>query len=169
MKVIYLAAGNDKLDYDNIVYQDLIIERDLGGCMLEVDLSDYEILIATPPCNYWSRANYRRETSEYAQKTKHLLPEIINKFLATGKPFIVENVRNLPLFDKNNLMNIEGVKVFCLGRHTYWTNINISDILMKVELPEKNIQNITPSKRQGGSDITQLFNLFIEKIKEKGT
>lgn len=71
MKVIYLAAGHDKLDYDNVVYQDLIINRDLGGCMLEV------------------------------------------------------------------------------------------------ELPEKNIQNIAPSKRQGGSDITQLFNLFIKKIIER--
>lgn len=30
MKVIYLAAGNDKLDYDNVVYQDLIINRDIG-------------------------------------------------------------------------------------------------------------------------------------------
>ncbi len=167
MKVIYLASGHDRLEYENVTYQDINNNRDLGGDMLEVDLSDYDILIATPPCNYWSRANYRRETSEYSQKTKHLLPEIIKKFLETKKPFIVENVRNFPLFEKNNLMNIEDVKVYYLGRHTYWTNINISDILIKVELPDKNIQNIAVNKRQGGKDITQLFNLFIKKIKEK--
>src|SRR5690554_2471693 len=170
MKVLYLASGNDKLDYDNIIYQDKFIKRDIGGCMLKTDLNNFDIIVASPPCNYWSRANYRRETSKYSQETKHLLPVIINKLIANGKPFIVENVRNKPLFEKNGLIDIKGLNVYYLGRHTYWSNIDINDILKKVELPiNENIQNIAGKNRQGGKDITQLFNLFIKKIKEKGS
>lgn len=45
MKVIYLAAGHAKLKYDNVVYQDMFVKRDLGGCMLDVDLNDFDILM----------------------------------------------------------------------------------------------------------------------------
>ncbi len=101
MKVIYLASGRAKLKHDNVIYNDIKEKRDLKCDMMDVDLSNYDVLIATPPCNYYSRANSRRETSEYALKTRHLLPDIIDKFIKTGKPFIVENVRNEPLFKKN--------------------------------------------------------------------
>lgn len=72
MKGIYLAAFRARHPNYNIVYQDINprCKCDLQGDMLEVELKDYDFIIATPPCNYWSRANYRRETSEYAQKNK---------------------------------------------------------------------------------------------------
>lgn len=120
-KVIYLASGRAKLNYPNVVYNDYKENRDLVCDMMDVDLGDYDILIATPPCNYYSRANYCRETSTYAQETKHLLPDIIDKFIKTGKPFIVENVRNAPLFQKLGLYN-KSCLVYIHGRHTYWTN-----------------------------------------------
>lgn len=74
MKIIYLAAFKAHHPNWNMVYQDINGKRDIAGDMLEIDLTPYDVIIATPPCNYYSRANYRRETSEYSQKTKHLLP-----------------------------------------------------------------------------------------------
>ena len=47
--------------------------------MMEIDLSPYDVIIATPPCNYYSRANYRRETSEYSQMTKTFTSKYIKK------------------------------------------------------------------------------------------
>ncbi|NLN50339.1 MAG: hypothetical protein GX149_01775, partial [Acholeplasmataceae bacterium] len=80
MKILYLAAGHGSINTNHeVVYQDLIIKRDLGGDMLDIDLNGYDLIIATPPCNYYSRANYRRKTSKYSNDTKHLLPEIISK------------------------------------------------------------------------------------------
>lgn len=63
-KVIYLASGYGVLDtvYD-VTYNDFYIQRDLVCDMMEVDLSSFDILLASPPCNYWSRANYRRDIS----------------------------------------------------------------------------------------------------------
>lgn len=124
MKGIYLAAYKAKHDGHDIVYQDINGKRDIGGDMLEVDLTPYDYIIATPPCNYWSRANYRRETSEYSQKTKHLLPSILDKLVALGKPFIVENVRNARMFTKAGLFN-KACFIIEYGRHTYWTNVMI--------------------------------------------
>lgn len=108
MKGVYLGAcrayhPNYDLDYNDIVpcYHNNII------CdMLAVDLDNYDFIIATPPCNYYSRANWRRNTSEYSLKTKHLLPDIIEKCSISGKPFIIENVRNYNLFRKEGIIDL---------------------------------------------------------------
>ena len=129
MKGIYLASFKAIHENYDIVYQDINGKRDIGGDMLEIDLSHYDFIIATPPCNYWSRANYRRETSIYAQATKKLLPEILVALAYQDKPFIVENVRNDRLFKVNNLYDFPCF-IYKIGRHTYWTNVklDISDI-----------------------------------------
>lgn len=93
MKGIYLAAFKANHPNYDIVYQDILGNRDIGGDMMEVDLSPYDFIIATPPCNWWSRANYRRNTSPYALQTKHLLPDILRKLCQQDKPWIVENVK----------------------------------------------------------------------------
>lgn len=93
MKGIYLPSYKALHPNHDIVYQDINGERDIGGDMLEVDLSPYDYIIATPPCNWWSRANYRRNSYEYALKTKHLLIDILHKLCNQSKPFIVENVK----------------------------------------------------------------------------
>ena len=94
MKGIYLASYKANHPKHDIVYQDINGERDIGGDMLTIDLYDYDYIIATPPCNWWSRANYRRDSSIYALSTKLLLPCIIYKLAYIDKPFIVENVLN---------------------------------------------------------------------------
>ncbi|MEM1973678.1 MAG: hypothetical protein QXN68_02690 [Thermoplasmata archaeon] len=89
---------------------------------MDVDLNHYDVIIATPPCNFWSRANYRRYTSLYSQQTKHLLNDIIDKCIDSGKPFIIENVRNKKMFTEYGLYN-KWCIIFEHGRHTYWTNV----------------------------------------------
>ena len=103
MKGIYLASYKALHPNHDIVYQDINGKRDIGGDMLEVDLTSYDYIIATPPCNWWSRANYRRDRSEYALKTKHLLPSILEKLCNQDKPFIVENVKNKLRFTEHGL------------------------------------------------------------------
>ena len=93
MKGIYLAAFKPLHPNYEMDYQDINGKRDIGGDMMEVDLTPYDFIIATPPCNWWSRANYRRNRSPYALQTKHLLPDIIKKLCEQDKPFIVENVK----------------------------------------------------------------------------
>ena len=165
MKVIYLACGRAKLKYDNVVYNDLFESCDLKCDMMSVNLEDYDILIATPPCNYYSRANsYKsKETSIYAQTTKHLLPDIIDKFIKTGKPFIVENVRSAPLFKKLGLFN-KNCFIYFHGRHTYWTNvmINFSNIPQDYDFKSGCIR--LKKYVQGGSNVNDVFDYFLETV-----
>lgn len=172
MKGIYLASFKAEHLGHDIVYQDINGERDIGGDMMEVDLTPYDYVIATPPCNYWSRANYRRETSVYAQKTKHLLPAIIDKLIALKKPFIVENVRNSKRFMDYGLFN-KSCFIIEFGRHTYWTNVMIDFTGIEQHFDFKihgkwiGVQDIPQNTRQGGFNVHEVIEYWINYI-ERG-
>lgn len=127
IKCIYLCAREHRLDDIEGVdfwYNDI---EDLPGIdfvcdALAVDLDAYDLLIATPPCNYYSRGNYRRDKSNVALRTRHLLPDILEKFAATGKPFLVENVQN------SRLLKPFADKYPCVywGSHSFSTRNGLS-------------------------------------------
>lgn len=166
-RIIYLASGRAKLNYSNVVYNDYKEKRDLQCDMMEVPLEDYDILIATPPCNFYSHARGNNPPSEYALKTKNLLPDIIDKFIATGKPFIVENVRNSPLFKKLGLYE-KNCYIYKHGRHTYWTNILFNPEGIKQEYEFKSIPGYgcvrLKSYVQGGGNVNNVLDYFIDVV-----
>ena len=174
MKIIYLASFKANHPKWDVTYQDINGKRDIAGDMMDIDLTPYDVIIATPPCNYYSRGNYRRETSEYAQKTKHLLPGILDKLVKMNKPFIVENVRGWVL-EKNHMYNYP-VFIYEHGRHTYWTNIpfNPSMIYQEMDLDNRVVQsgkykgkisNFAPrSKRQGGQNVHNVIEYWLEVV-----
>ena len=172
MKGIYLASYKAEHPNHDIIYQDINGERDLGGDMMEIDLDPYDFIIATPPCNWWSRANYRRDRSEYALKTKHLLIDIIDKLCSQDKPFIVENVKNRKQFALHGLFD-QKCYVYFVGRHTYWTNIplKVDDIIQVPKIDFKNgkkrwlsSQHLARKDRQGGEDVHQVIERFLQTI-----
>jgi site-specific DNA-cytosine methylase len=163
MKIIYLASYTAKLNInDTVIYQDKFIKRDLSGDMLNVDLNNYDIILATPPCNYYARGNWKRETSKYSQDTKHLLPEIIFKLSKLNKPFMVENVRNFTLMEKF-IKSFSGF-VYYHGRHTYFTNVLIN--ISHIPQIKDNIQNKNSKQRQGGNNVNTVFEYFIQYVKD---
>lgn len=170
MKGIYLAAYRASHPGYDIDYQDINGLRDIGGDMLEIDLSPYDFIIATPPCNFWSRANYRRYVSEYALKTMHLLPLILKKLCAQKKPFIVENVRNDRMFKEFKLYEKE-CHIYKIGRHTYWTNIEFDtnieqrqDFYYGGYFIKEDVQNKDKNNRQGGENVHRVIERFLEEI-----
>ena len=123
---------------------------------------------------WWSRANYRRNESQYALQTKHLLPDILHKLCEINKPWIVENVRNKTRFYENGLFNLP-CYVYFVGRHTYWSNIRLKtkdiDMLQKAITDYKNgkkrylsSQNLPRHKRQGGNEVHQVIERFLKTI-----
>lgn len=166
-KVIYLASYKailDRNDFD-ITYQDKFVKRDISGCMLDVDLTKYDIVVATPPCNWWSKANYRRNNSKYALETKHLLPDILKKLENIDKPFIVENVRNMKLMS-DIINNFKGF-YYIVGRHSYFTNImlNMSNFKQPYDFKYGGYCLTTNKDRQGGENVTQVINFFLDSLK----
>lgn len=167
-KVIYLASGYAKLQEPGVVYNDLIIPRENKQDMLEVDLSLFDILIATPPCNFYSYARGCKIPSKYALSTAHLLLEIIIKFYHTDKPFIVENVTNRTSLDFIWAMCADlGLYRFKHARHTYITNVrfDIGSVPKEFDFCKGGYFVNTFSDRQGGNQVSAILDLFVQAAK----
>lgn len=168
VKGIYLASRNARHNNYNLDYNDIeeIYNCNLTCDMLEIDLNNYDYIIATPPCNYYSRGNWRRDSSPYSLNTKHLLPTILKKLVKLNKPFIVENVRNKPMFTKLGLYDLN-CYIYHIGRHTYWTNVELNEEIIN-ELQSKqvkeNIQFMAYGKREGGNNVFTVLDKWLEVI-----
>lgn len=161
MKGIYLCAREHRLPGYHIVYNDIDIsfKPDLCCSCDEIDLSLYDFIIATPPCNYWSRANYRRNSSNYSLLTKNLLPYCINACIKTGKPFIVENVLNKKL--------IKPFQYECFyyeyGQHCYFSNILLPSI-PKDLFVKQNKAGVCRNKRDNNYNVDLVIKVFLQVI-----
>lgn len=172
MKGVYLGANKARHLNHNIIYQDIEKDKykcDLGGDMLDIDLSDYDFIIATPPCNWWSRANPYYKKSEYALKTKHLLPDIIKKLGNINKPFIIENVINKKRMRESgvfNLANSYNIFIIFHGRHTYFTNryVDFSNIEQHQDFKYGGIRINNDGYNQGGSNVYAVIEKWINEI-----
>lgn len=169
MKGIYLGAYRAYHPKYNIIYQDINGKRDLSGDMMDIDLSGYDFIIATPPCNYWSIARGKR-CSQYSLDTKHLLPDIIEKLVKLGKPFIVENVINKKRMAAEGVLPRNDCFVKFIGRHTYFTNIdfNESGIEQRQDFRHhgKTIkyEDMKDKDHQGGFNVFNVIERFLEEI-----
>lgn len=168
LKGIYLAAFKAKHDYKYLVYQDINGKRELCGDMMDIDLSRFDFIIATPPCNFYSIAR-GKTVSTYAEATAHLLPDIIDKLISLGKPFIVENVVNYGVMCELGLFNKQ-CYVFRYGRHTYWTNMvfDLSNIKQRQDFLNGGrvikYKDMINKDHQGGYNVHQVIDRFITVV-----
>lgn len=177
MKAIYLGAYKAlHLDFD-VVYQDINGKRDIAGDMLDVDLTPYDFVIATPPCNFWSIARGNR-CSQYSLDTKHLLPDVIKKCAKSGKRFVVENVINKKRFAEHGIYDVAeecGCFIYYIGRHTYFTNVKLEENEIE-SLKSKNRQDfkyhgkvikyydMKDTDHQGGYNVHIVIDYFLNKV-----
>lgn len=119
-------------------------------------LNQFDFYIFTPPCNYYSHANWRRETSLLALETKDILPLCLEFCVSQNKPFIVENVLNKTFFK-----DLYPQYQFTFGGHTFWSNV-IKDQDVKDLIPiRQNKQYISRSKRDGNYNVDIVFKRFL--------
>ena len=170
MKGIYLAACKARHPNYDIIYQDIDkkYKCDLGGDMLDIDLTPYDFIIATPPCNWWTIANPYYWYSEYALKTRHLLPLTLIKCAKSGKPFIVENVKNLKRYKENHIFRIcekYNIKWQVVGRHVYFTNEEIDLYCEQIQdFKHHGIRINNDGYNQGGTNVFNVIERWLEYV-----
>lgn len=178
MKGIYLAAYKARHEKYNIDYNDVLPLKGINiiDDMLNVDITKYDYIIATPPCNYWSKANYRKDTSEYALKTKHLLPEIIKKLSDQDKPFIIENVKNYKRWKENGIFELINKYpnnfIYTVGRHVYITNIMCNLICNQTyDFKSKGYNHTIRLKNncQGGDNVHKVIEIWLLYLTQMST
>jgi len=161
MKIIYLASYHADLGIPDVVYQDKFVERDIMGDMLDVDLNAYDIIIATPPCNYWSKARGNLLKSDYALNTRKLLPGIIWKLMYQDKPYIVENVINKRSMRK--ILRYFNGHYYEIGRHSYFTNVPFNVLVSQTQQFNYGGSYVgLPGERQGGSNVNNVLKLWLD-------
>ncbi len=166
-KGIYLCSFKARFPGQNIVYNDIDpgTKADIIGDALHVDLRKFTFVLASPPCNFWSRANNAYETSAYAQKTKHLLPSMLSRLSQSGKPFILENVRNRPRMGRYHIWELVskfGLYVYEVNRHTYFTNRMFNPWLPKMHDFRSGGYAVVPNKDlQGGGQVSRVFTQWM--------
>lgn len=174
MKGIYLGACRARHPSYDLVYQDINpkFHPDIEGDMLCVNLEPYDFVIATPPCNYWSKANPYYWYSLYALKTMHLLPSLLIKLKMTGKPFLVENVKNIKRMRDLHIFDICAkfcINVQFVGRHTYFTNLEFVDLSCRqrqdFKIHGKCInKEVYGGSNQGGSNVGDVVEIWLSYL-----
>lgn len=170
MKGIYLAACKARHKNHNIVYQDIDLKYkpDILGDMLNIDLTPYDFVIATPPCNWWSKANPYWYRSKYAWKTINLLPLTIIKLVESKKLFIIENVINRKRFELlgiYRLCSYYNLYVYEVGRHTYITNIEVDlNCEQHQDFKIHGVRINNDGYNQGGSNVAAVIEKFLKHI-----
>lgn len=160
LKVLYLAAGYGVVDFPGVVYQDKFVKRDIGGDMLEIDFNGFDVILASPPCNFYSKAVSFQRLSNYSLETKHLLPGILEKLEKSDKKYIVENVIN-----KKRMKDIilhSSSHYFEYGRHSYFTNVPFN--CSNFQFSKCNINNISSFSRQGAGGVNDIFKYFLQVV-----
>lgn len=167
IKIIYACSGNGKIEIKDpavkIYTNDKYVKTDIQKDCQQINYDEFDMIIASPPCNYWSKANYRRdrEESKYAQKTKYLLQFFLNIATNNNKPIIIENVINRKLMEKE-LKIPNNIEIVINGRHTYFSNKNIQFIKKFTFEKSCNIVNKSTKQRQGDNQVQQVFEKFIK-------
>lgn len=167
---VYLGCGIARHPDYKIEYVDTDKAVHPTYCMKmeDVDLSQYDFYICTPPCNFWSHAIGEERCSAYALETKHLLEWAIKTLSETEKPFIIENVKNKPRMEKYGIFSLArkyGLYIQEVGRHTYFTN-NMIDLSCMQQKDFKNggIRLQSKRKSQGGANVHKVIEKWLWDI-----
>jgi DNA (cytosine-5)-methyltransferase 1 len=116
---------------------------------MEFDLSGYDAIHASPPCQNYSRATKHLSTKEH----KSLIPEVRKMLNASGVPYVIENVPGAPLINPLILCGtMLGLRIY---RHRMFeSNINLSS---KGLLCDHTIPPINPNDDKGRERIKEEF------------
>ena len=63
------------------------------------DLEDFDVIHASPPCQTFSATRHLRNAQGKGTTKKDLLAQVRSLLIASGKPYVIENVKGAPLID----------------------------------------------------------------------
>ena len=63
------------------------------------DLEDFDVIHASPPCQTFSATRHLRNAQGKSTNKKDLLAQVRSLLIASGKPYVIENVKGAPLID----------------------------------------------------------------------
>jgi DNA (cytosine-5)-methyltransferase 1 len=62
-------------------------------------LSQFDVIAASPPCQTFSATKHLRNAQGKSTTKVNMIPEVRDALIASGKPYVIENVPNAPLIN----------------------------------------------------------------------
>jgi DNA (cytosine-5)-methyltransferase 1 len=62
-------------------------------------LSQFDVIAASPPCQTFSATQHLRNAQGKSTTKVNMIPEVRDALIASGKPYVIENVPGAPLID----------------------------------------------------------------------
>jgi DNA (cytosine-5)-methyltransferase 1 len=62
-------------------------------------LSQFDVIAASPPCQTFSSTKHLRNAQGKSTSKVNMIPEVRDALIASGKPYVIENVPNAPLIN----------------------------------------------------------------------
>ena len=62
-------------------------------------LSQFDVIAASPPCQTFSATKHLRNAQGKTTSKVNMIPEVREALIASGKPYVIENVPNAPLIN----------------------------------------------------------------------
>ncbi len=62
-------------------------------------LREFDVIAASPPCQTFSATKHLRNAQGKSTSKVNMIPEVRDALIASGKPYIIENVPNAPLIN----------------------------------------------------------------------
>lgn len=161
---IHRAGFKEIIGVDNVYqrnypfdyfYEDAIKFMDMG-------LEEFDFIWASPPCQAysWSSALRRNEGKEYAD-----LVEITREYLvASGKPYIIENVVGAPLLDPVRLCGTMFPELKVFRHRLFESNINL-----KVEMECAHAGHEAKKRRADNGDFFTVAGHWVGTTAEWGS
>lgn len=148
----YYRAGFDVVGIDNRPqphYPYAFIQADALDYLATADLSSYAVIHASPPCQRYSEQTAKK----YRNNHPDLIAPVRELLVATGKPYVIENVENARALLTNPVKLCGSMFGLNLWRHRYfemWPDVlRLTPTCNHSELPVL-ITGTTRRKPEGG-------------------
>ena len=103
------AMGYHQAGFDEIIGVDIVdrpnypfdfVKMDALEFLETMDLSEFDAIHASPPCQYYSQLKYLNgDIDKWEEKHDDLVAPTRELLIKTGKPYVIENVKNSPLIN----------------------------------------------------------------------
>ena len=80
-------------------YPHTYIRGDVRDYLDSEYLSQFDVIAASPPCQTFSATKHLRNAQGKSTSKVNMIPEVRNALIASGKPYVIENVPNAPLIN----------------------------------------------------------------------
>lgn len=126
----YAKAGFDVVGVDiepQLNYPYKFIQADAIEFLKTADLTEFDAIHASPPCQAHSRAKYlslARNGGKYGDH-KDFIAETRELLRKIGKPYIIENVVGAPLINPISLYGTQFKNIYTQRQRNFESNINL--------------------------------------------